>query len=197
MHTENVVMDRAVALDLYRKYKTHQHYQSEMDYEVQRAYQALAKGRLVIKALESIATAGQKDDGTPKLAIGRADAKVCRLVLRSSGSATMTTSNSWRRPRGDAGNWFDWPDGTFKKPVTVTRYGSTRREFEARLPLVPAYLRPKRGIQNYHVLWEAMWEPVPPRDPMLLRRIGRSDLWVVVAMWDLTEIERGVLATRV
>jgi hypothetical protein len=197
MHTENIVMDRAQARDLYRKYKTHQHYSSPMDYEVQRAYQALAQGRLVIKALESVAAAGQKEDGTPKLAIGRADQKVVRLVLRSDGSATMTTSTGWRRPRGIPTNWFDWPERTFPKPVTVTRYGSRRTEFESRLPLVPSYLRPKRGIQNYHVLWEAEWQSVPPRDPMLLRRIGRSDLWVVVAMWDLTEIERGVLATRV
>jgi hypothetical protein len=31
---------------------------------------------------------------------------------------------------------------------------------------------------------------------MLLRRIGRADLWLVVAGWDLTEVERAALSTR-
>ena len=62
---------------------------------------------------------------------------------------------------------------------------------------MPIHLRPKRGLANYHVLWEAEWTPSPPRDPFLLRRIGKADLWLVVAQWDLTEVERAALATRV
>lgn len=52
-------------------------------------------------------------------------------------------------------------------------------------------------MAKYHILWEAEWAPIPPRDPMLLRRIGEADLWVVVAHWDLTEVERAALATRI
>jgi len=33
----------------------------------------------------------------------------------------------------------------------------------------------------------------PPRDPALIRHI-RGDLWAVLAVWDLTELERAVLA---
>ena len=61
---------------------------------------------------------------------------------------------------------------------------------------MPVDIRPKRGIENYHVLFEAIWQPVPPVDPMLVRRLGEADLWVVVAAWDLTEVERTVLASR-
>ena len=64
------------------------------------------------------------------------------------------------------------------------------------MPVIPVHLRPRRGLQNYHVLWEAEWERIPPRDPMLLRRIGRGDMSLVVAAWDLTEVERAALATR-
>lgn len=32
---------------------------------------------------------------------------------------------------------------------------------------------------------------------MLLRRIGQADLRVVCAAWDLTEVERAVLAGRI
>lgn len=52
-------------------------------------------------------------------------------------------------------------------------------------------------MNKYHILWEAEWSPIPPRDPMLLRRIGKADLWVVVAHWDLTEVERAALSTRI
>jgi hypothetical protein len=72
-----------------------------------------------------------------------------------------------------------------------------RRAAEAITPLIPVDIRPKRGIENYHVLFEAVWRPVPPVDPMLLRRIGEADLWVVCAAWELTDIERAVLASRV
>jgi len=36
-----------------------------------------------------------------------------------------------------------------------------------------------------------------PRDPYLLRRLGKGDLWLVVAAWDLTEVERAALQSRV
>jgi hypothetical protein len=39
------------------------------------------------------------------------------------------------------------------------------------------------------------WTRVPPRDPALLRHI-RGDLWVVLAVWDLTDLERLVLSQR-
>jgi len=203
MHTESIVIDRGKARELYRAYKAHLHYSKPIDREVMRAYQLLAQGRLVIKALESVATAGQKEDGTPKLAIARADADVCRLHMANKGAAIMTTlPNRFRRSnRGISTQRFEWPEGTFPKRVTQEgeSFGGRypRRDYEAKLPLIPINLRPKRGLQNYHVLWEAEWSAVPPVDPMLLRRIGKADLWTVVAMWDLTEIERAALATRV
>jgi len=55
------------------------------------AYQKLAQGRLVIKALESIATAGTDDKGLPKARHRRADAKVCRLTMFGDGGASMAT----------------------------------------------------------------------------------------------------------
>ena len=49
----------------------------------------------------------------------------------------------------------------------------------------------------FHILWEVeQWDPTPPVDPALVRHI-RGDLWAVIAMWDLTELERAVLAARI
>jgi hypothetical protein len=39
------------------------------------------------------------------------------------------------------------------------------------------------------------WNEIPARDPALLRHI-RGDLWAVLAVWDLTELERAVLGQR-
>ena len=78
-------------------------------------------------------------------------------------------------------------------PATRTWHLASRRYGAA----IPLQLRPKRGLENYHVLCEAEWTgKAPPDDPMLLRRIGRADLWLVVAGWDLTAVEKAALATR-
>jgi len=48
-------------------------------------------------------------------------------------------------------------------------------------------------LDRFHILWEADWHLDPPQDPALLRRL-MGDLWVVLAVWDLTSLERAVLA---
>lgn len=88
----------------------------------------------------------------------------------------------------DHTNTFDFAAGTF--PARKDWHNA-----EGIVPIVPVHLRPKRAVGNYHILWEAEWTKVVPRDPMLLRRIT-GDLWLVVAAWDLTEVERAALATR-
>lgn len=199
MDTQKIFLDKAEAATLYRKYKEHANYSTPIDYEIQRAYQALAKGKLVIKALESIAKAGVNDQHLPKLAIAEATAKCCFLERGADGSATMRSSENWRKKTSN----YAWRRDTFTFPADSFPWGWDRknRMFRSRhlatLPIIPTYLRPKRGLANYHVLWEAEWEPLPPRDPFLLRQIGKADLWLVVAQWDLTEVERAALATRV
>jgi hypothetical protein len=197
MDVTRLAVDRAEAERLFRKYKEHRAYSEPIDWEIQRTYQLLAKGRVIIKALESIAAAGVDTDGLPKLAIALASVKFCHLTRWAIGSAEMASTNNWRANR------HKWPANTFQFPPHTFPFawdGKTRRgisEHQGAVPLVPVHVRPKRGLANYHVLWEAEWRPVPPRDPYLLRRIGKADLWLVVAHWDLTEVERAALATRV
>ena len=185
MNVERIRVDRKKARDLYRKYKEHQHYSAPIDREIQRAYQLIAQGRVVIKALESIRIAGLGDDKLPRLAICRADQQKVELRMHSDGGATFESPG---RHRGARGQRISLPSATF------TRTDWARSE--ARVPIVPIHLRPKRGLANYHVLWEAEWSNIQPRDPYLLRRVG-GDLWLVVAAWNLTEVERAAMATRV
>jgi hypothetical protein len=199
MQTTHITVDRAEAAALYRKYREHASYSQPIDWEIQRTYQLLAKGKLVIKALDSVVAAGVNEAGLPKLAIASATAKACFLERTVSGACTMSSSDQWRSNK----NRYQWQDGVFtfppdSFPISWNRKDrSTRSSHQAVLPLIPIHLRPKRGLANYHVLWEAEWQPLPPRDPYLLRRIGKADLWLVVAHWDLTEVERAALATRI
>jgi hypothetical protein len=195
MRTEQITVDREEARALYRKYREHQHYSTPIDLEIQRTYAALGQGKVVIRAIASIAQAGLNKDGLPKLAIVRAadDAdqpiETCHLYLTRDGGARFSTT-AWPKDR----NWrtyVDMPAGSFPDAKR------TNLHFGAQVPLVPIHLRPKRALASYHILFEAEWQPIPPKDPLLLRRIGRSDLWVVCAAWDLTEIERAVLAGHI
>ena len=201
MEATHVTVERDEAERLYRKYKEHQAYSSPIDWEIQRTYQLLAQGKVVIKAIESVVKSGVDEKGLPKLALGRATLKEVHLQRNVDGSGLMTSTTGWRQPKRDTFNYradtFTFPTETFP----MRTWGAGGREPvswpRAQVPLIPIHLRPRRALQNYHILWEAEWQPIPPRDPYLLRRIGDADLWLVVAHWDLTEVERGALATRV
>lgn len=203
MQTQQITMTRHEARGLYRSYKKHLHYSKPIDRECMRAYQLLGQGRLIIKALESITIAGLNEQGLPKLAICRADALSCELRLEmNGGTARMHDPRVLPRspPKRKYAGWdevqqsksvFVFPRGSFKNvPQDIYRA-------VALVPLVPVHLRPQRGLANYHILWEAEWTKVVPHDPFLLRRIGNADLWLVVAAWDLTEVERAALSTRI
>lgn len=202
MHTEKITVDRAEAEALYRKYKEHAAYSEPIDWEIQRTYDLLRAGKVVIRALKSVKQAGLDRAFLPKLALCAATAKKCELVRYRDGSLAMKANFGERWTRKQKHN-FSFRDATFVFPLESFpmdwsgKQRLHRSEHEAMVPIIPLHLRPKRGLQNYHILWEAEWERVPPKDPYLLRRIGKADLWLVVAHWDLTEVERAALSTRV
>jgi len=188
MHHVPVTISADAARDLWRAYQKHRHYSTPIDREVMAAYQKLAQGKLVIKALESIRTAGADERGLPKLAIARADAKTMRLTMYGDGSAAMFTGTGQTRRNTLSTVRFDFPANTFPR--------ANWKQFEAIVPMVPLHLRPKRAMQAYHVLFEAEWSKAVPVDPFLIRRLGAGDLWLVCGMWDLTEVERAALSAR-
>jgi hypothetical protein len=189
MEVRKIVVSRAKARDLLQEYRKHVHYQTPMDAEIQRAYEMISKGRVVIQALESIKAAGLDERGMPRLAIVRADKPSVHCSVSGDGSCRFTAPGQHRGARGQQ---FNLPRGSFVPPANAPRWGNSGR---ATTPLIPVHHRPRRGLANYHVLWEAEWSPEPPVDPYLLRQIG-GDLWLVVAAWDLTEVERAVMRTR-
>ena len=196
MNTLEIKIDRVKAKELYRAYLTHQHYEQPVDEEIKRAYRLIAAGRMIIQALESVKLAGQGNDGWPKLAIARADQKQQRCIIRSDGSAMMAPwiwGRSGRRGTGERAVEFNWPQQSFTHRSAAVR-GETG---EALVPLIPLPMRPRRALEAYHILWEADWRRAIAEDPLLLRRLGKGDLWLVLGQWDLTPVERAALSTRV
>jgi hypothetical protein len=202
MHTEKITVDRAQAEIMFRKYREHAAYSEPIDWEVQHTYDLLRKGKVIIKALESIKQAGLNREFLPKLALAPAMAKECRLTRYNDGRIVMSPHDRWSRATKKV---LNFRENTFVFPAEsfpLQGWGDRKQrvnqtEHKAALPIIPIHLRPKRGLQNYHVLWEAEWEPLPPQDPYLLRRIGKADLWLVVAHWELTTVEMAALSTRV
>lgn len=200
MHTELIKVPRHEAMMLYRKYKEHQAYSEPIDWEVQRTYHLLSQGKVIIRAIESIKQGGLNRQFLPNLALAPADAKECHLSRYRTGEMVMSPHAQQSRKKK---NILQFRESTFVFPAESFpmhwdgKQRVSHSRHKAMVPLVPIHLRPKRGLANYHVLWEAEWERVTPRDPYLLRRIGQADLWLIVAHWDLTEVERAALATRV
>jgi hypothetical protein len=191
MDTVAIDLDRSEAKRLYHEYLTHRHFETPVDVEIRRAYREIAKGGVVIKALESIVNAGLGADQLPKLAIIRADMQHCNM--RVDGTWVRMAANEgrlgWGRRMGPPA--FQWPVEAFPGIKTVWK------NHRAIVPMIPAKLRPKSALSNYHILFEAEWSEIVPKDPLLLRHLGKGDLWLVVAAWDLTEVERVALQARV
>lgn len=163
------------------------------DEQIMRGYRLLAQGRTLLNLTETMRQVGVDDQGLPKMAIARADAKWCFVGVGTNGSASFGSDAEPWRLRGSAqGRLTSLPASTFPE----FRWDERKTTWaQALVPLVPLPLRPKGQLTGYHVLWEAEWQQVVPRDPFLLRHIG-GDLYAVVAAWDLTDLERSVIAAR-
>ncbi len=193
MNVVDVPVTRQQARELMHAYRDHRSAQTPEDRAIERAYREIASGRVLIRALESIKEAGLDEMGRPKLAIVRADHGRVQLNIGPSTDATFQPMQRTKRP-----NWNNgWHVGSHH-PIKVPGLRSEKylhRDNQAIVPMIPVHLRPQTALDAYHILWEADWLAVP-HDPMLLRRIG-GDLWIVCAAWDLTEVERAVMASRV
>lgn len=160
-------------------------------------YAALADGCQLLDLNQAIGAGGWTPEGHPAFAVARADRRTVRYDLDGSrwlrfeaGKNTRTGGPTLRRsiplihmPKQDP-TWRPWRAG------------------EAMVPLIPADVREEArtkarfvGERHWFILWEAVWVKVPPKDPILLEHLAGS-LYVVLAQWDLTELERALMQGR-
>jgi hypothetical protein len=189
MKVEELKIPEDKARELFERYQEHREGYTDADREIASIYKHIAAGHTVIRALESIRAAGVNEQGLPKLAICPAHMSECWFYYSNS-----IENRDVRFGKRDAGSRerkqvvrMPWPG--FAAPP------GNRWNWMAQVPLIPVHLRPKHALSNYHILWEAEWTKRYPVDPYLLRRFG-GDAWLVLAAWDLTEVERAVMSQR-
>lgn len=163
----------------------------EIDEAMMAGYRLLSVGRQVVDLERAIREGGEDAGYRPRLAVARADQETVEMRRWRDGSVTFDGGTTRRlgptpEPWSRSQRTFRFAAGTL--PTQITQWVQA----SAIVPTIPPHLRPD-GLETYHVLWEAEWRPqVAPRDPALLRALG-GGLYAVLAVWDLTELERAVL----
>lgn len=157
----------------------------------------LSKGRKIINILEVMQKAGVGEDRLPKLAIAKADGRKVYLYRAEKGRASFSlNSSSWSQNKKDT---LFLPSDTFPEWIRTENEKFSFVIYEALIPIVPAILLPEGALSNYWILWEVeKWSknnPVPPRDPILLKRINETT-FAVLSAWDLTPLERTIIGGR-
>lgn len=146
-------------------------------------YYELKQGHPVVKLSEAFKATGLNEDGYPRLAIAKANQHRVEVTFRPRKSWEVDCE-FYSALRGANSERISVPKHTFPR-----WNGAFRREVETVVPIVPPHLRPNADLGRYYVLFEVeAWKPVPNRDPALLKRIG-PNLYAVLAVWDLTDVE--------
>jgi hypothetical protein len=149
----------------------------------------------VINISDAFRQTGLNDLGQPKLAIAQADWPT--VIFSDHGNG---------RVERDPYRWM-YRTGKFSEAGKPLNRASSIRldsnifpEFElpsflrSAVPHIPANLRPQFKLSNYHILFEVQkWEEYPV-DPFLLKRIV-GNLYIVIAEWELTELEASLLGS--
>jgi len=197
MEVETIKVSHFTAQEKYLEYREQLAISDDEETELlMRAHRAVYQGKAVISLHRTAQAIGVDAHGLPKLAIARA-----------------TAQNVWyRRYRGSPfflQPWFS-TTGTFSHSRVSRSYyhnvilprnltwpeTSGAPYVKALVPMIPPrYVPTHGGLHLYHILFEPVWKPTAPVDPFLVRHLG-GDLYVIVAQWDLTEIERAVLESR-
>jgi hypothetical protein len=165
------------------------------DKALAQAYAAAAKsGRQLISLTRTIAAGGWHEDGLPRLAVARAaGTRACQVSWNYDRELVFADIHQ------DGWAWENRgalvAAHTLRVPVAERPPQIRRRRASAPVPLVPPRHRPTwPRPKAFHVLWEVdEWSDAVPVDPALIRHI-LGDLWAVHATWNLTDLERLVLA---
>jgi hypothetical protein len=205
MDVETISVPRHVVNEKLREYRRGLHRKADDEWKrVTTAYEAAESGKPLVVLSAAIANCPRDAQHRPKLAIARADrTKVWYHRSRDSRNETFTTTEQWRsrgRPVHDLVITVPIVEGvTPAYPPTQFPQQSWRDGTitgTALVPMVPPAAKGNRDLSKYLVLWEVPeWTVAPPVDPYLLRKVA-DDLYIVEAEWDLTDIERAVMASR-
>jgi hypothetical protein len=165
--------------------------------DLKRVYVALKDGKTVLDIHDVMKRAGIRSNGHPKLAIARITEKTVWCKYWTTGSVKFVNSEpGWRNSENRYDVFIEKVLPSFNKETLGTDQWRGFMTLKAPIPLVPPQFLPKKVTKDYYVLWEVdVWENVPPRDPYILKRLT-ANMFVVLAAWELTPIERAVMKGR-
>jgi hypothetical protein len=192
MNVPTITMEPKAAQAKLEAYQAYLRRRADEEYQkAAEGYAALATGKPLLNLADAFTTAGLHQDGRPKLAIARADRRQVRMIWRQGAF----WFNALKNPHQS--NY----SGDLIVIVPFDRPRSGWIEGYSLVPMVPADVRPPESLKNFFVLWEVeQWADrpliaIPDRDPCLLRHLA-GDLYIVEAEWDLTPLERAIMAGR-
>jgi hypothetical protein len=178
--------------------------QAEVKKQCIAGYEALAAGKTLLQLDVAIRGGGFHANGFPKLAIARADRREVAFAWRSTENIARYDTRDRFRPGRQSATLLRQVDmgrqhGLLYQLRDGSSYGKTLEGF-SQVPLLPAERRPETGqLRDWFILWEVeRWYASsslvqPDRDPMLLEHVA-AQLYAVLAEWELTELERAVMA---
>jgi hypothetical protein len=175
------------------------------DEELMLAHKALAAGQRLINLPQVMRTAGvQLETFLPALAIARADWTDCFFRVENGVPYFNDTRDIGYAARHrsiygttDKTRVVRLTGSVFPRETVDFTWRWSRKLYypvQAIVPSVPPHLRPAK-LGTYFILWDAVWTPAPPADPLLLKRVSR-DIFAIVAQWDLTPLEQSILEGR-
>ncbi len=210
MNVDTITMDPAEARDRLRHYRRALHRSADEEYKaVAAGYAALAEGHRLIDYATAIRETDRDEKGRPMLALARADRRQVKYNRPHWGSrVTFSTCSGDVTRRGgmDSGTYAAlYPDGLLVREIDMRERHSAYATGYALVPLVPGNVLVDIGghsaLRKHLILWEVEeWADNvigarPDIDPYLLRPV-HGTIAAVVAEWDLTELERAVMAGR-
>jgi len=211
MDIELIEMAPEEARERLKAYRTSIHMHADAEYQAAAAgYEALGMGTPLIQLSEVIRDAPVDEHRRPMLAVARADQRQVKVTAPWTGQSLVYTTLPHDLISGAGGpGWGNylqrWPGGERAHRFEV-RGGTPERYGYALVPMVPPEALQAVGgrasaLSGHLILWEVeQWHDRahgarPDYDPLLLKRL-HGDLCAVVAAWDLTPVERAIMAGR-
>lgn len=197
-----ITQSRFAATEKWREYVSAEKIYRKPEFrDLKKVYAQLKDGKKVIDIFKVIQKGGVHSNHHPKMAIAKVGIANIYCTLYPSGKVKFVNRQSrWSTDAPDSEKKEDvcLPEGclpVFDRKIIPLQNGwlPDRFELKAPVPIVPPEHLPKKLTNDYYILWEVdEWKQLPPTDPWLLRRITKN-MFVVLAGWDLTEIEKSVM----
>jgi len=201
MDIQTITMPAHEAREHLRQYRRQLHRRADAEYEAAaKGYEKLAEGKVLLDVGSAIRSAPVDEKGRPKLAIARSDRRQVRYQQEHSLTAVFDSSDE-RATHGRASLRVEVRMLQLPPPNAS---GYRHVEGYALVPMVPAGVRTEvrnRQLRTCFTLWEVeawadrSFRAMPDPDPYLLEHVG-GDLYAVLASWDLTPLERAIMAGR-